>query len=82
MRKIIILMMCSLLMITQLWAQNLTVSGKVLNEKGEPLSGVSVTAIGTKKGVATTADGTFSLSVPSNAKTLEFSYGSVSFTGE
>ena len=74
MRKIIILMMCSLLMITQLWAQNLTVSGKVLNEKGEPLSGVSVTAIGTKKGVATTADGTFSLSVPTNAKTLEFSY--------
>jgi iron complex outermembrane receptor protein len=52
-------------------AQNKTVSGKVTDGKdGAPVSGASVAAKGTTVGTSTAADGTFQLSVPSNAKTL------------
>ena len=81
MRKIMMLTWCFLLTISQLWAQNRTVKGKVLNEKGEALAGVTVTVKGSKTGTATGSDGTFTISVPSSAKSLEFSYvGYVSTT--
>ena len=38
MRKIMMLSLCFLLTISQLWAQNRTIKGKVLNEKGEALA--------------------------------------------
>lgn len=55
------------------FAQNKTVTGKVTDSKdGSPVSGVSVQVKGTKTGTSTKPDGTFSLSVPSNATTLVF----------
>lgn len=53
------------------FAQNKTVTGKVTDSKdGAPVSGASVQVKGTRTGTSTKPDGTFSLSVPSNATTL------------
>ncbi|HNA96378.1 MAG TPA: carboxypeptidase-like regulatory domain-containing protein, partial [Chitinophagaceae bacterium] len=50
-----------------------TVSGKVTDDKGAPLSNVSVQVKGTRTGTVTKADGTYTLAVPAGAKTLVFS---------
>ncbi|WP_172623085.1 SusC/RagA family TonB-linked outer membrane protein [Flavisolibacter ginsenosidimutans] len=56
------------------WQQTQRVSGVVTNEAGEPLSNVTVQAKGTSKTTITATDGSFSLELPSGAKTLVFSY--------
>lgn len=53
-------------------AQNVPVSGRVTDAKGEGLPGVTVLVKGTTIGTSTGADGSFSLSVPENS-TLVFS---------
>ena len=59
-------------------SQNRTVTGTVTSKEGTPLADASVTVVGQKGGVRTAADGTFSISVPANAKQLQISYvGSV-----
>ncbi|MGX5819624.1 SusC/RagA family TonB-linked outer membrane protein [Chitinophaga lutea] len=45
-------------------ADNITVKGRITDEDGQPLVGVSVQLKGTSQGGATDADGLFSLSVP------------------
>ncbi|MDD4491562.1 MAG: TonB-dependent receptor plug domain-containing protein, partial [Bacteroidales bacterium] len=55
-----------------LMAQNIRVTGKVIDKTGQPLMGVSVLIEGTRTGVATELDGTFSMEVPANA-VLQFS---------
>ena len=50
-----------------------TVTGKVTDEKGASVPNASVTVKSTTMGTVTKADGSFSLSVPANAKTLVFS---------
>lgn len=55
-------------------AQNRTVTGKVTDDKGSPLANASVVVKGTNLGTSTSADGSFSLSVPSNASALVASY--------
>ncbi|GAA4494029.1 TonB-dependent receptor [Hymenobacter ginsengisoli] len=52
--------------------QNVPVSGRVTDTKGEGLPGVTVLVKGTAIGTSTGADGSFSLSVPENS-TLVFS---------
>ncbi|WP_245952788.1 SusC/RagA family TonB-linked outer membrane protein [Chitinophaga skermanii] len=54
-------------------AQNKTVTGKVLDEKGTGLPGASILIKGTSNGVATQPNGSFSISAPNNA-TLVFSF--------
>ncbi|MGB3091049.1 MAG: carboxypeptidase-like regulatory domain-containing protein, partial [Chitinophagaceae bacterium] len=51
-------------------AQNKTVTGKVVGEKGEGISKASVVVKGTKLGTSTNNNGEFSLSVPATAKNL------------
>lgn len=54
-------------------AQNRTVTGTVTSaEDGEPLPGANVVVVGTSTGTITGADGSYSLSVPSDGATLEF----------
>ncbi len=55
-------------------AQTRTVQGKVVDEKGEGLIGVTVLLKGTSTASATGVDGSYSLNVPSGAGTLVFSY--------
>lgn len=52
---------------------DVTLSGKVINEKGEPVGGVSIVIAGTKRGTTTTEDGTFTLANVRAGATLEFS---------
>ena len=51
----------------------IVVTGKVKDENGKPLAGVSVSIVGGKGGVSTDEGGNFSISVPENA-VLSFSY--------
>jgi TonB-linked SusC/RagA family outer membrane protein len=52
----------------------LPVTGKVTNENGEALAGVTVTAKGTTQAVTTDKDGNFSIEVPDSVTVLVFSY--------
>lgn len=53
---------------------DLTVSGKVTDEKNEPLPGVSVVIKGAQRGTTTNADGQYTLTVPDENATLVFSF--------
>ena len=72
-----ILLMSLVLMFTFLqgaFAQTRTVSGRVTDPKtGDGLPGVTVLLKGTTNGVSTSADGSYSLSVPQSGGTLSFS---------
>ncbi|MFT3934575.1 MAG: TonB-dependent receptor [Chitinophagaceae bacterium] len=50
-----------------------TITGKITNENGEPLAGVSVVVKGTSKGTTTNAAGVFSINAEVG-ETLEFSF--------
>lgn len=53
---------------------DMVITGKVTDDKGIPLVGVSVNLKGTNKGTATDGAGNYSLSVPENNAVLVFSY--------
>ena len=57
-----------------LWAQNRTVTGRVTDNSGLPLAGVSVQVKGTTIGTTTNVDGYYTLTVPADARTLVFSF--------
>ena len=73
MRKLLLLILCSLFFTAALMAQNRTVTGKVTDSKGAALSNISVVVKGTNIGTTTDLEGAFSLSVPDNSTTLVFS---------
>src|SRR5687767_4626323 len=73
MRKVLLLAIGQLCLLFGLSAQNKIITGKVTGDGGAPLVNVSVFIKGTKTGTITKADGTFSISVPANAKALVFS---------
>lgn len=54
------------------YAQSRPIKGQVLDDKGEPVVGVSVQIKGTHQGTITDADGNFSLEVPDEDNTLIF----------
>lgn len=54
--------------------QSKTVSGQVLDEKGEPMIGVSVLVKGTKVGAITDFEGNFKLTAPSGATVIQLTY--------
>lgn len=75
MRKLFTLLAALVLLCGQLTAQgNRTVKGKVTDDKGLPLSGVTVSAVGTNRKVLTDAGGNFSIEITSKVKSLQFSY--------
>lgn len=77
MRKLLATLTAFLLCAGTLLAQR-TVTGRVTDDKGAPIPNVSVVVRGTPTGTVTKADGTFSLTVPANARQLEIS--SLGFT--
>ncbi|MEO7924189.1 MAG: TonB-dependent receptor [Chitinophagaceae bacterium] len=50
--------------------QDLRITGRVSNENGEPLQGVSITVKGTSLGTSTDNNGNFAITVPDNATLL------------
>ncbi len=72
MRRLICLLAGIMLLFCQAQAQNnRTVSGKVTDEKGLPISGVSVSVGGQTK--LTDGDGAYSIQVPAGSTTISFS---------
>ena len=59
---------------TQSFAQQRTITGTVTTKDGTPLVGASVVVVGRKTGETTGNNGTFSINVPANTKTLTVSY--------
>jgi TonB-linked SusC/RagA family outer membrane protein len=80
MRKLLTLLVCLSLALSQLMAQNRTVKGKVTDDKGNAIPNASVLVKGTTIGTTSENDGTYSLNVPSSAKTLIIS--SLNFTAQ
>jgi TonB-linked SusC/RagA family outer membrane protein len=71
MRKLLLLMTVVLLS-SQLWAQK-TVTGKVTDDKGNPVANASVLVKGTKTGTTTNSFGIYKITVPSNSSVLVIS---------
>jgi TonB-linked SusC/RagA family outer membrane protein len=71
MRKLLLLFSL-LLMLGTAWAQR-SVSGRISDDKGNPLANVSVQVKGTNVGTVTNDQGAFTLSIPANARTLVIS---------
>ena len=62
------------------FAQSKTITGRVIDDKGNPVAGASVVVKGMKNGTATDSSGNFSLAVPAAARQLLVSsvgFGSV-----
>jgi len=55
-------------------AQTLTITGKIIDEKGSPLQGVSVAIKGAKASVVSDANGGYSIKVSDEKATLVFSF--------
>jgi len=72
------LLVALLLMSLFAFSQNVSVNGTVSDEKGTPLPGVTVTAVGAAVNAITNANGKYTISVGPAIKTLRFTY--VGFT--
>ncbi|HEV3326727.1 MAG TPA: TonB-dependent receptor plug domain-containing protein, partial [Puia sp.] len=70
MRKFLTFLCCAILLFGRATAQDRTISGKVLDATGAPIAAASITVKESHQGTSTGADGSFSLSVAANAKTL------------
>lgn len=73
MRKLVTVFLCMVMTVLQLNAQNRTITGKVTDEAGNPLAGVTVSATGTAKNAITDAKGVYTIQVPANTSSLKFS---------
>ena len=56
------------------WAQNKTISGIVTDAGGNPLPGVTIIVSGTTDGTITDSNGKYTISLPLNQNSLEFSF--------
>jgi TonB-dependent starch-binding outer membrane protein SusC len=75
MRKLFTLLAALVLLCGQLAAQSTrTVKGKVTDDKGIPLAGVTVSAVGTNKKVVTDNGGNFAIEITNKVRSLQFSY--------
>jgi TonB-dependent starch-binding outer membrane protein SusC len=74
MRRVLSIFLCVVLAYSSVFAQNRTITGKVTDENGKFLEGASVQVKGTRSAVLTKADGTFSIQIAQNVKTLFVSY--------
>ena len=71
-RQFYLLMVC--VIFTQIaFSQTKTITGKVLDDKGNPVQGATITIRGSKAGTSTDANGAFSLNVLATARTLVIS---------
>ena len=64
-----------LLITGSMWAQNLNVTGKVTDKKGEPVIGVYVLVEGTRTGTSSDINGNYAITAPANGKVVFTSMG-------
>lgn len=72
MRKLYLLLLAVVCLAGQAIAQRV-ITGKVTDEKGSPLANVSVLVRGTTTGTTTKDDGSYTITIPANARALVFS---------
>ncbi len=73
MRKFVAILLCAVLTVTQVMAQNKTIRGKVTEDGKKPVANASVVIKGSTTGTKTDDQGNYTLAVPANAKVLVFS---------
>lgn len=73
MRKLIVTITAVLVFVLNAAAQDRTISGKVTDDKGAPIEGVSIATADGKYGTQTDKDGNYKLTLPVSVKTLVFS---------
>jgi TonB-linked SusC/RagA family outer membrane protein len=73
MRKLVLLISSTLLLLGQLFAQTKTVSGRVTDAEGRAVPNASVLAKGSTSGTSTDVDGNFNFQVPAGVKALVIS---------
>lgn len=73
MKRIVFFLLGLFLSASQLLAQNRTVTGTVTDSSGRGIPSVTVKIVNSKKATVTDDRGNFSISVPTNAQSLEFS---------
>ena len=81
MNKLSILIACLFFIPFSLLAQTVTIKGKVVDENGLSLNGVTVLAKGTKKGTQTDKDGNFTIVVPGSG-TVNLTFSSVGYASK
>ena len=75
MKKLTVFLTFALLLIAEAYAQSpRTVTGKVTDDKGTPLSGVTISAVGVNKNALSENNGSFSIQVSEKVKTLKLTY--------
>jgi len=75
MKKLTVFLAFALLLIAEAYAQSpRTVTGKVTDDKGAPLSGVTISAVGMNKNALSENNGTFSIQVSEKVKSLKITY--------
>lgn len=74
MRKIVSLFCVFIVSISAVLAQTKTITGKITDENKNPIAGASILVKGTKTGITTNQDGSFTIKVPTSAKQLVISY--------
>jgi TonB-dependent SusC/RagA subfamily outer membrane receptor len=72
MRKLILILSAVFVFMQNAAAQTRTISGKVTDEKGTPVEGVSVTSSDGKQGTQTDKGGSYSITIPASVKNLIF----------
>jgi TonB-linked SusC/RagA family outer membrane protein len=70
MRKIVCSLICVMLALSQLYAQTRTITGKITDDKGAPIPNASITVKNSNIGTTAGTDGSFTLRIPANAKTV------------
>jgi TonB-linked SusC/RagA family outer membrane protein len=73
MRKILPLVAAMLLLFSNAWSQNRTITGTVTDEQGNPVPNASIIIKGTTTGTTSRADGTFTIGVPQGSAVLVIS---------
>ena len=74
-QRVLVLLACLFASFTLAMAQNLTVSGTVVDENNDPVIGASILVEGTARGTITDIEGKFTISgVPASANNLQVSY--------
>ena len=74
-KKILWSLLASCLFIGTALAQNLTITGKVIDEKGDPISGASVQVKGTRVGATVNPDGSFTVNAANGASLVVSALG-------
>lgn len=73
MKKFVTMLLCTVLALSQLAAQNRTIKGKVTDQANVPISNVSIVVKGSASGTTSDAEGNFTISVSGSARVLVIS---------